>query len=53
MIVLVECDELNDKFRIVTHVINNMKRAKEGNYDDVVSRHKVIRVETCFKRDCA
>jgi hypothetical protein len=30
-----------------------MERANEGNYDAVVSRHKVIKVETCFKRDRA
>jgi hypothetical protein len=30
-----------------------MERAKEGNFDDVVSRHKVIKVETCFKREFA
>jgi hypothetical protein len=28
-----------------------MERAKEGNYDAVVSHHKVINVEKCFKRD--
>jgi hypothetical protein len=34
-------------------MINNMERANEGNYDAVVSHHKVIKVETCFKRDRA
>jgi hypothetical protein len=34
-------------------MINNIDRAKEGNYDAVVSHHKVINVEKCFKREFA